>query len=90
MVGDFADHDPGAPVDLVHFVHSLYYVADLSAALDQALALLRPGGLLVTATAPLEPLCVLTELLCPWAERTPWFAADVRRELPRPFVCQVR
>ena len=65
----------------MHFVHSLYYVDDLSAALDHALSMLRPGGLLVTAIAPLEPLCVLTELLCPWAGRTPWFAEDVHAEL---------
>lgn len=81
VIGDFADHDAGAPADLVHFVHSLYYVEDLSAALDHALALVRPGGLLVAATAPLEPLCVLTELLCPWDGHRPWFAEDVRAEL---------
>ncbi len=81
VIGDFADHDAGFPVDLVHFVHSLYYVDDLSGALDQALATAAPGGLLVAATAPLEPLCVLTELLAPWAGHRPWFAEDVRAEL---------
>lgn len=81
VIGDFADHDAGAPADLVHFVHSLYYVDDLSAALDHALSMVRPGGLLVAATAPLEPLCVLTELLCPWGGHRPWFAGDVRAEL---------
>ncbi|GAA3243758.1 hypothetical protein GCM10017691_48970 [Pseudonocardia petroleophila] len=81
VVGDFADHDAGTPADLVHFVHSLYYVDDLGAALDHALTMLRPGGLLVAATAPLAPLCVLTELLCPWGEHRPWFAADVLDEL---------
>ena len=70
VIGDFADHDAGHPADLVHFVHSLYYVADLSAALDHALEhASAPGGLLVAATAPAGPLCVLTELLCPWAGR---------------------
>jgi SAM-dependent methyltransferase len=77
----FADHDGGTTTDLVHFVHSLYYVDDLSAALDHALGMLRPGGLLVAAMAPLEPLCVLTELLSPWAGHRPWFADDVRAEL---------
>lgn len=77
----FADHDGGTNTDLVHFVHSLYYVDDLSAALDHALGMLGPGGLLVTATAPREPLCVLTELLSPWAGHRPWFAEDVRAEL---------
>ncbi|WP_300014921.1 class I SAM-dependent methyltransferase [Pseudonocardia sp.] len=81
VIGDFADHDAGHPADLVHFVHSLYYVDDLGAALDHALSMVRPGGLLVAATAPLEPLCVLTELLCPWGEHRPWFAHDVRAEL---------
>ncbi len=81
VIGDFADHDVGHPADLVHFVHSLYYVADLSAALDHGLSIVRPGGLLLAATAPLEPLCVLTELLCPWAGRKPWFAEDVHAEL---------
>lgn len=83
VIGDFADHDAGYPADLVHFVHSLYYVEDLSMALDHALSMVRPGGLLLAATAPLEPLCVLTELLCPWAGRKPWFAEDVHAELDR-------
>lgn len=81
VIGAFVDHDAGYPADLVHFVHSLYYVEDLSAALDHALTMVRPGGLLMAATAPLEPLCVLTELLCPWGGRRPWFAEDVRAEL---------
>lgn len=83
VIGEFAEHDSGHPADLVHFLHSLYYVTDLGAALDHALATVRPGGLLVAATAPLEPLCVLTELLCPWLVHRPWFAADVRAELDR-------
>ncbi len=83
VVGDFARHDPGHPADLVHFVHSLYYVDDLEGSLDHALALLRPGGLLLAATAPREPLCVLTELLGPWRRSGPWFAEDVRAALAR-------
>jgi SAM-dependent methyltransferase len=81
VIGDFAEHDPGHAADLVHFVHSLYYVEDLGAALDHALSMTRPGGLLLTATAPREPLCVLTELLCPWGSHRPRFAAEVRAEL---------
>ncbi|MGB3351851.1 MAG: class I SAM-dependent methyltransferase [Mycobacterium sp.] len=81
VIGEFADHEGGQPADLVHFVHSLYYVADLSAALDHALSMVKPGGLLLAAIAPLEPLCVLTEMLCPWAGLKPWFAEDVRSEL---------
>lgn len=81
VVDDFADHGAGPPADLVHFVHSLYYVDDLSAALDHALSMVRPGGLLVAAIAPLRPLCVLTELLCPWPGLRPWFAEDVHAQL---------
>lgn len=81
VIGDFDDHDAGHPADMVHFVHSLYYVADLSAALDHGLSMVRPGGLLVSAIAPLQPLCVLTEMLCPWAGLKPWFAEDVLSEL---------
>jgi SAM-dependent methyltransferase len=81
VIGDFADHDAGHPADLVHFVHSLYYVADLAETLDHAMNMIRPGGLLMVAIAPLEPLCALTELLCPWAGLTPWFAESVRAEL---------
>ena len=81
VISDFADHDAHRPVDLLHFVHSLYYVADLTATLDHALSVLRPGGLLLAATAPLEPLCALTELLCPWDGHGPWFAEDVRADL---------
>lgn len=80
-IASFADHDGGTTADLVHFVHSLYYVDDLLAALDHALGMLGPSGLLVTATAPREPLCVLTELLSPWAGHRSWFAEDVRAAL---------
>ena len=81
VAGAFADHRPGVPVDLVHFVHSLYYMADLGATLDHALAMLRRGGLLVTATAPRQPLCVLTELLSPCPGHRLWCAEDVTEEL---------
>ena len=83
VIGDFAEHDVGHPADLVHFVHSLYYVADLSQALDHGLRMVRPGGWLVAAIAPLQPLCALTELLCPWAGLVPWFAEDVTADLER-------
>lgn len=81
MAGEFADHEVAEPADLVHFVHSLYYMADLGAALDHALVMLRPGGLLVTATAPRRPLCVLTELLSPGDGHRLWCAEDVTAEL---------
>ncbi len=77
----FADHEAAVPADLVHFVHSLYYMADLGATLDHALAMVCPGGLLVTATAPRQPLCVLTELLSPGDGHRLWCAEDVTAEL---------
>ncbi|MGH3673437.1 MAG: methyltransferase [Pseudonocardiaceae bacterium] len=81
VTGAFADHEATAAFDLLHFVHSLYYVDDLGTTLDHALTMLRPGGLLVSATAPREPLCVLTELLSPWCGHPLWFAEDVTAEL---------
>jgi SAM-dependent methyltransferase len=81
VAGAFDDYETDVPADLVHFVHSLYYMADLGATLDHALAMLRPGGLLVSATAPREPLCVLTELLSPCVGHRLWCAEDVTEEL---------
>lgn len=84
QAGHFGD-GAGAPqdprLDLVHFVHSLYYVPDVGAALDHALAMLRPGGVLLAFTAPREPLCVLTELLAPKEGHPQWFADTVRDAL---------
>lgn len=81
QVTDFASAGRTGPVDLVHFVHSLYYVADVGAALDRALDRLDPGGVLVALTAPLQPLCVLTELLAPRTGHRQWFAEDVTAAL---------
>jgi SAM-dependent methyltransferase len=81
QVTDFATAGRTGPVDLVHFVHSLYYVADVGAALDRALDRLDPGGVLVALTAPLQPLCVLTELLAPRTGHRQWFAEDVTAAL---------
>ncbi|CAA9210594.1 MAG: hypothetical protein AVDCRST_MAG41-266 [uncultured Corynebacteriales bacterium] len=82
QVTDFASDAGTGPVDLVHFVHSLYYVGDVGAALDRALDRLGPGGVLVALTAPLEPLCVLTDAVAPHEGHRQWFAEDVRAELP--------
>ena len=81
VAGAFDDYEPAGSADLAHFVHSLYYMNDLGATLDHALAMLRPGGLLVSATAPREPLCVLTELLSPCVGHRLWCAEDVTEEL---------
>ncbi len=42
--------------DLIHFVHSLYYLPDPAAALEKARKLLAPGGRLVVFHAPCEAL----------------------------------
>ena len=42
--------------DLIHFVHSLYYMPDPSAALEKARKLLAPGGRLIVFQAPREAL----------------------------------
>ena len=81
QVTDFASDFGTGPVDLVHFVHSLYYVADVGAALDRALDRLAPGGTLVALTAPRDPLCVLTELMAPRTGHRQWFAEDVTAAL---------
>jgi len=81
VAGAFADYEAAELADLMHFVHSLYYMADLGSTLDHALAMLRPGGLLVAATAPRQPLCVLTELLSPGNGHRLWCAEDVTAEL---------
>ncbi|HWM01430.1 MAG TPA: hypothetical protein VNP92_03735 [Actinophytocola sp.] len=78
VAGAFADYEAAELADLVH---SLYYLADLGSTLDHALAMLRPGGLLVAATAPRQPLCVLTELLSPGNGHRLWCAEDVTAEL---------
>lgn len=67
--------------DVVHFVHSLYYVTDVGDAIDQALRLLRPGGSLVALTSPREPLSVLASLLAPQTSHPQWFAETVAAEL---------
>jgi len=44
---DFLYHEEGAVYDAVLFTRSLHHMAPLGAALDRAVALLRPSGLLV-------------------------------------------
>lgn len=43
---DATTFDPGEPVDVVTFSYSLTMIPDWFAAIDQALAMLRPGGML--------------------------------------------
>ncbi len=61
----FEQARPSGRFDIVLAVHSLYYVADLTATLRRACAMLAPGGELIVLHAPLEPLNVLVRLLAP-------------------------
>lgn len=53
------------PWDVVTFVHSLYYVPDVTVALRSALALLAPGGEVLVLAAPQGPLNALAAALAP-------------------------
>ncbi|MBY6676345.1 class I SAM-dependent methyltransferase [Rhodococcus sp. BP-332] len=64
--------------DVVMFVHSMYYVADVGTTLRAALALLRPGGELWVAVAPSAELNALVGVLAPPLEgHRQWFSGDV-------------
>lgn len=62
---------PDERFDVVVFVHSLYYVPDLDAALGRALDLLAPGGELLVLHAPLGALNELVADLAPPAAGGP-------------------
>ncbi len=79
VVGPFEGLAPVRPRDVVLAVHSLYYVADLGAALRHAAELLGPGGELLVLHAPLEPLNALVRELAPGRQQR--FSADVLDEL---------
>ncbi len=72
-VGTFDDlvTGPDEAFDVVLFVHSLYYVPDLVAALGRALGLLAPGGELLVLHAPLGTLNALVADLAPPAAGGP-------------------
>ena len=77
-VTSFADAQVDELFDVVVFVHSMYYVADLGTVLRAALALLRPGGELWVLNAPKAALNALVDVLAPSQENHPqWFSADV-------------
>ncbi len=56
----FEDFEATSRFDLIHFVHSLYYMPDPAGALEKARKLLAPGGRLVVFHAPCEALNDLT------------------------------
>ncbi|WP_179276384.1 class I SAM-dependent methyltransferase [Rhodococcus sp. 06-235-1A] len=77
-VASFDDSSVGETFDVVMFVHSMYYVADLVSTLRVALGLLRPGGELWVAIAPTAALNALVGVLAPPLQgHRQWFSADV-------------
>jgi len=78
---DLAGYTGEGPFDVVHFVHSLYYVPDLGEAIDHAIRLLHPGGRLIALISPLEPLSLLSSLVAPQPDHPHWFADAVDRAL---------
>jgi SAM-dependent methyltransferase len=73
----FEDLEAGRGFDVIHFVHSLYYMPDPKAALEKARKLLAPGGRLIVFHAPCEALNDLT--VCFWDKqyaRPTLFAED--------------
>lgn len=64
--------------DVVTFVHSMYYVPDVTRTLRAAYELLRPGGELLVLSAPRAELNALVEVLAPPLEgHDQWFSDDV-------------
>lgn len=79
-VASFGDAPVDETFDVVLFVHSMYYVADVGATLRSALDLLRPGGELWVAVAPSAALNALVGVLAPPLEgHRQWFSADVEK-----------
>ena len=77
-VASFADAPVDETFDVVVFVHSIYYVADLGVTLRSALDLVRPGGQLWVLNAPRAALNELVDVLAPPLEdHRQWFSADV-------------
>jgi SAM-dependent methyltransferase len=78
----FEDFEAAGGFDLIHFVHSLYYMPDPTEALEKARKLLAPGGRLVVFHAPCEALNDLTVRF--WDkqyERPTLFAEDFAKTL---------
>ena len=82
VVAPFADSDLDETFDVVTFVHSMYYVPDIGAALRAAAALLRPNGMVIVLSAPRGALNLLADLLAPpTGGHRQWFSDDVHAAL---------
>lgn len=80
----FAEVDTDERYDVVTFVHSMYYVPDVAAALRHAVSLLAPGGRLLVLHAPLGALNELAAALAPETNGHPqWWSDTVAEELRR-------
>lgn len=64
--------------DLITFVHSMYYVPDVAAAVAKACSLLRPGGELVVLSGPRGAMNMLVDICAPPIDgHAQWFSDDV-------------
>ncbi|MEO0479785.1 MAG: methyltransferase domain-containing protein [Planctomycetota bacterium] len=80
----FEEFDATRSFELVHFVHSLYYMDDAAEALERARRMVAPGGHLVVIHAPEEELNDLaSRFYARLYGRQSLFAADVRDTLDR-------
>ena len=77
----FADFEGAGDRDLILFIHSLYYVDELGAALDHALRLLRPGGRLVALMSPRPPLSEVAATLAEHGGFPQWYAESLEAQL---------
>ncbi|MET4046685.1 MULTISPECIES: class I SAM-dependent methyltransferase [unclassified Rhodococcus (in: high G+C Gram-positive bacteria)] len=79
-VASFSNAPLDETFDVVLFVHSIYYVADVEETLHGALELLRPGGELWVLNAPRGALNALVDVLAPpLGGHRQWFSADVEK-----------
>lgn len=68
--------------DVVSFVHSLYYVPDVPAALRKAAGLLAPDGRVLVLHAPQAGLNELGALLAPPMGHQQWWSETTRAAIP--------
>lgn len=81
-VARFADVELDETFDVAAFVHSMYYVRDVSEAVDKAARLVGERGEVLVLSAPRGDLNRLAGLLAPPLEgHDQWFSDDVRAAL---------